>query len=34
MKELYKAPELEIVLFEAEDVIATSGGVDEDNGDL
>lgn len=26
MKELYQTPEMEIVAFEAEDVITTSGG--------
>ena len=28
MRELYEAPELEIVKFEAEDVISTSCGID------
>ena len=29
MKEKYNTPEMEIVEFEAEDIITTSGGVDE-----
>jgi len=28
-KELYTAPEMEIVKFDSEDVITTSGGIDE-----
>jgi len=30
MKELYQAPEMEIVTFEAEDVITTSGGLGDE----
>jgi hypothetical protein len=30
MKELYKAAEVEIVEFEAEDIVTTSGEVDTD----
>lgn len=32
MKELYQTPEMEIVAFEAEDVITTSGVLDDDTG--
>lgn len=31
-KELYTAPEMEIVEFDAEDVITTSGGIDGGEG--
>lgn len=30
MKELYAEPELEVIRFEATDIITTSGGLDED----
>ena len=32
-KEKYEIPEVEIVEFETEDVITTSGGVEEDDWD-
>lgn len=34
MKELYEVPELEIVCFDSEDVITTSNGVDEGEGNI
>lgn len=33
MKEIYEAPVMEIIRFEAEDIITTSGGFDVD-GDI
>ena len=33
-KELYTAPKMEVVKFEAEDVITTSGGIDEGEAEL
>lgn len=33
-KELYTAPEMEIVEFEVEDVMTTSGDIDEGEGGL
>lgn len=34
MLEKYETPEMEIVEFETEDIITTSGGVDGGEGDL
>ena len=33
MKEKYVTPEMEIVEFDAEDIITTSGGLDVDGGE-
>ncbi len=33
-KELYSIPEMEIVQFDSEDVITTSGGIDEGEGSI
>ena len=32
-KEIYKTPELEVIQFDTEDVITTSGGRDDDDPD-
>ena len=32
-KEIYQTPELEVIQFDTEDVITTSGGRDDDNPD-
>ncbi len=34
MKELYQAPEMEIIAFEAEDIITTSGYVETPEDDF